>query len=290
MKDDLQEMMRQTHNGLDTLPEALRNFVELRFGISGRPRHSVRRLASVLGVKPARVRAAEVHVLAALRHPTRKIFEALGLEALRVNRDPAPAIADAIESVEQLTPELIAHLQTRNDDLRKIPWMVFEHLVAECLGQQGFRDVRLVGRDPRTSADLYATWVVGPIGSPIRFFIEVKRWRERVGITVINEVVGAMFTERERFGWHVAMIVAVGGFARFEKYSHLELSLRGVELKQKSDLLSWLRGYRPNANGLWLPAPLEKMPEPGLGELSHDESSGSHQRRAGRAARSVVRR
>lgn len=250
---------QQTKEILARFPEELRVFVELRFGIQGRPKHSHAELARVLGLPVKRVREAEAHALRGMTYGGAESID-LGLSALRVNRSPSPAIADAIEKIDRLTPELIAHLRERQDDLRKVRWGVFEHLVGEFLAEQGFRDVRLVGRDPSTSADLYSTLVVDSAGVTVRFFIEVKRWRERVGITVINEVLGAMITERERHGWHAGMIVAIGGFADLRNYSRMQLDLRGVQLKERSDLLRWLSHYRPNANGLWLPNPKRKMP------------------------------
>ena len=50
---------------------------------------------------------------------------------------------------------------------------------------------------------------------------------ERKGIEVINEVLGAYIGERERFGWNAALIVTVGGFKDFEKWSREELKFKG---------------------------------------------------------------
>jgi Restriction endonuclease len=97
-------------------------------------------------------------------------------------------------------------------------------------------------------------------GMVLRIFIEVKRWKDRVGINMINEVLGAMFTERERLGWHAGIIVSTGGFIRNGRFSTPELSLKGLELRAKEDLLLWLDNYRPNKNGLWLPAPERTLP------------------------------
>jgi hypothetical protein len=184
----------------------------------------------------------------------------LGLRALRVPLPQTQALSDVIESIRNLTPDLVQHLRSHKDDLRKIRWDVLEHLVGECLAQQGFRDVRLVGRDPRNSADIYATWIIDSTGMVFRLFVEVKRWKERVGITVINEVLGAIFAERQRFGWHAGMIVSIGGFSDSERMAASYLSLKGVELKAREYLLRWLENYRPNKNGLWLPAPEKVLP------------------------------
>jgi hypothetical protein len=128
-------------------------------------------------------------------------------------------------------------------------------LIAEFLAADGFQDVRLVGRNPRTSADIFAAQFIRGANIPYRLFIEVKRWRQTIGISVINEVLGAFVGERERFGWSAAMIVTVGGFCDFEKWSREELELKGLFLKKRDDLLRYLNGYKQNANGLWLAHP-----------------------------------
>jgi hypothetical protein len=164
-------------------------------------------------------------------------------------------LTEAIEKIKQLTPELIAHLRNHEDDLIKVNPRVFEHLIAEFFASWGFDDVRLVGTNPRTSADIYVVKTVNPLGIEFRYFIEVKRWKDKVGIEVINQVLGAMIGEKEQFGWHAAMIVSVGGFAEFEKWDRQQLKLKGIELKDKQDLLKWLQDYKESSSGLWLPDP-----------------------------------
>ena len=132
-------------------------------------------------------------------------------------------------------------------------------MIAEFLASWGFEEVHLVGRNPRTSADIFAVHTVNPIGTKFRYFIEVKRWKHKVGVQVIDQVYGAMLNERPIFGWHAAMIVSLVGFKDFEKYTRESLVLKGVELKDSNDLLRWLRGYRPNGNGLWLPDPRKQL-------------------------------
>jgi hypothetical protein len=58
-----------------------------------------------------------------------------------------------------------------------------------------------------------------------------------------------------QYGWHAAMIVSVVGFKDFEKYTREELAKRGILLRERSDLLRWLKDYKPNKDGLWLPSP-----------------------------------
>lgn len=160
-----------------------------------------------------------------------------------------------IEKIKRLTPELIAHLRRHDEDLLKVQPRVFEHLVAEFFASWGFKDVRLVGTNPRSSADIYVAQVVNPLGIEHRYFIEVKRWKHKVGIEVINQVLGAMIGEKEQFGWHAAMIVTVAGFTEFEKWNKEQLKLKGIELKDRDDLLRWLKEYKESESGLWLPEP-----------------------------------
>jgi hypothetical protein len=91
------------------------------------------------------------------------------------------------------------------------------------------------------------------LGERVRYFVEVKRWKHRIGIEIINQVLGAMVDERPRFGWHAAMIVTVVGAKDLRKYTLEELRLKGVWIKDQSDLNRWLDGYKPASSGLWLP-------------------------------------
>jgi DNA-directed RNA polymerase specialized sigma24 family protein len=171
------------------------------------------------------------------------------------NKITSLELIQVIETVKKLTPGLIAHLQSHESDLERLRWDVFEHLVAEFLASGGFHDVRLVGRNPQTSADIFAAHFIDFIGMKVRYFIEVKRWKKKVGVNIIDQVYGAMVNEREKFGWHAAMIVSLVGYKDFEKYDRQSLALKGIVLKDRDDLLMWLRGYKRNSNGLWLPEP-----------------------------------
>jgi predicted Mrr-cat superfamily restriction endonuclease len=173
---------------------------------------------------------------------------------------PVASIRYVVEEVAALSTELIQHLQGRHDDLARLDWEVFEHLVAELLAAKGFRDVRLVGRDYRTSADIFAVFTPEGFDIDLRFFVEVKHGMQKVGIEVINTVLGALFTERPQVGWHAGMVVSYGGFKSMMRYTPLQLKLMGLELRSRDDLLRWLSDYRPNRQGLWLPDPIRTLP------------------------------
>jgi hypothetical protein len=201
-------------------------------------------------------------ILAAYRRLLAAVFDDQAVKPKIVEYRPAIGLAGVVEKVTQLTPELIEHLRTHEQDIQTIPWDVFEHLVAEFLCARGYEDVRLVGRDPTTSADVYAAHSKDPLGTQMRFFVEIKRTIKAFGIQLINEVLGAVLSERPSHGWHAAIIVSTGGFKNLRKFSKHELSYRGLELKDREDLLYWLHDYRPNKNGLWLPHPLRQVPPP----------------------------
>jgi hypothetical protein len=164
----------------------------------------------------------------------------------------------------KLTPHLIAHLKNCPSDLHKIPPQVFEHLIAEFYASWGFEDVRLVGTDPHTAADVFALSKKDPSGVSVRHFIEVKRWKDRVGVEVVNGVHGAFLRERIKHGWHLGMVVSLGGFKDFKSTSQMELKRLGIELRNGNQVLEWLKEYEPNHEGLWLPNPLRTMPKEDL--------------------------
>ena len=80
-----------------------------------------------------------------------------------------------------------------------------------------------------------------------------------MGIEVIDRVHGAVLNERERHGWHVGMIVSLSGFRNFEKITRQQLVHKGLELKDRNNVIEWLMSYKPNRSGLWLPNPLRRM-------------------------------
>lgn len=178
-----------------------------------------------------------------------------------VRKGPSDSqLVQVADLLAKLTPDLMMHLQSNFALLDRVPWVVFEHLIGECFASMGFEDVRLVGRCKDTSADIYAVRGCPAIGVTTRFFVEVKHTRDRVGIEVINQVHGALVTERPRYGWHAAVLVSLGGFKRTHTLNRRELSLLGVELKDREDLIDWLGSYKLNHGGLWLPEPARSMP------------------------------
>ena len=157
-----------------------------------------------------------------------------------------------LATIERVTPELLAHLKECNDDLEMIPPPVVEQLVAELLAGNGWHHVEVVARNAETSADILAVRR-DALGIETTYFVEVKRWKDKVGIEVINQVVGAMELEQTRFGWNMGLVVTVAGAKRFRKITPEELRLKHVHVREKRHIVSLLGTYRPTPSGLWLP-------------------------------------
>jgi len=226
---------------LSTLTRRQEKLVRLRFGLGDGVPRSQEVVAAIF--KTSRTTVARIE---------REAFERLkaiesGLFARRIQ------IRHAVETADALTPDLMSHLKSHHDDLDKIPWDVAEELVAEWLASTDFEDVTLVGRDKTTAADVFAVSHTSQVGIPIKLFVEVKWQKDKVGIEVIDRVLGAIVREQPKIGWTCGMIVSLGGYTNFKGESHESLALRGLQLRQKEDLLRWLEDYHQAPNGLWLP-------------------------------------
>lgn len=255
-----------TESMLSTLTPRDKEIIKMRFGLnkSGQER-SPKEVGAHFNLTPRRIRQIEAKALSKLRHPSRskrlrEFFESTNQPD--ESEDQSIGLREVIETVKALTPELIIYLQSHETDLEKMDALVFEHLVAEFLKQRGFTDVRLVGKDFNTSADIYAVERPNSLGISTKYFVEVKRHKKKVGIGVINTVFGAMGLEKPRHGWGQGLIISVVGFRKLRNYSRNQLILMGIHLKDESDLQTWLKEYRP-ANGglLHLPNPLRKLPK-----------------------------
>lgn len=161
-----------------------------------------------------------------------------------------------IIDVRALTPELIRHLQQHHAKLDDLTWDVYEQLIAEFFASWGYA-VSLVGRSASTSADIIAIRPPDSSGIAVKCFIEVKKWKHKVGITTINEVLGAILSERVAQGFHVGIIVSSSGFQEIRKIGKDSLAYLGLELRDGEDVRQWLKTYSPSPTGLWLPADRE---------------------------------
>ena len=256
------ESLREaTREVLDTLSQAESKVLRLRFGLGTAAPASPKEIADLLKIPVEVVESIEQKALRKLRHPVQSTVLRSFLEAPPEFVEPTLAeVRSVIEQVRELTPDLIFHLRRNASDIACVHWEVFEHLVAELLASIGFEEVALVGRNKSTSADIFAAWKVGPLGSKIRYFVEVKHTKDKLGVEVVDHVYGAMVAERPKLGWHAALIVSIHGLRDLKKYSHDNLVNRGIELKDKNDLIRWLGDYEPNGGGLWVPKQQRDIP------------------------------
>lgn len=241
---------------LATLSPREEKVVKMRFGLgSSKNLHSYKEISQFFGTSPKDIYRIEAKALRKLQHPIRSkvLSDYLKNTSDQLKSEAANTeLTDVIETIKKLTPSLIVHLKKNSADLQKLYWKVFENLVAEFLLSQGFSQVHLVGQNPTTSADIFAVYSINSTGIEQRFFVEVKRWKDTLGIEEIQRVAGAMYLEKDIWGWSAAMIVAVGGYKDFNKISQHELKMKGILLKNKADVENWLKDYEFDKSGLYL--------------------------------------
>jgi len=239
--------MEDVETVLETLTYREREIFKLRTGISDGYCYTVQEVGHIFKVSASRI--SQIHKLARA-----KFLDRISSFLPESHIDPL-VVRSVLEHATTLTPFLIKHLQRSHDDLRDLPWHVFEHLVAEFFASWDYEDVRLVGRSGKTAADVFAMQKVQPDGTEVRVFVETKRWKDRVGVEVIDRVYGAFLGEKTTFGWHMAMVVTLSGFTEMKKYTPDQLRMMGISLKDGDDIRQWLKDYRFNESGLWLPDP-----------------------------------
>lgn len=249
-KKNLYESARKILNELNPLESQI---LKLSMGFNSNLVDQDDEIASILGIPVQFVEEYRGRALRKLRHPTRTdAFNALTKHKPLNDKNVDIIIPKAVDEIGKLTPELLEHLRTKSDDITKLKPDVFEHLVAELLASRDFKNVQLVGKNNSTSADIFASKFIDDIGEH-RYFIEVKRWKDKIGVEVIDRVYGARISERDKYGWTAAMVVSIVGFKEFRKYSKEDIQNRGIYLKNRDDLLKWLSEYKENKNGLFVP-------------------------------------
>ena len=154
---------------------------------------------------------------------------------------------ELISAVKTVNEEYVIWLKTHPDDLGEVAWQAFERLTAEILSSHGF-EVRLTGRARGTSADVLAVENTED-GRRIRHMVECKRYKDKIGIGIVHQVIGA----KEVRGIEHAMLVTTSSFTRDvikQKPRLVELKL---DLKDGNDVVNWLKEYEfHEALGLWL--------------------------------------
>lgn len=106
-------------------------------------------------------------------------------------------------------------------DWSALTWRAFERLVVRLLISQGFDDARLVGQTHDRGAD-----VIGHLNGR-RWLVQVKHWRQNVGVAVMDRTLEAMRTYRA----DVPVIVALNGFDAKAREHQRTLQLEGIPIQ-----------------------------------------------------------
>lgn len=106
-------------------------------------------------------------------------------------------------------------------ELRTLSWQAYERAVVRVLRAGGFEGVRLVGQTRDKGADILAH------RNGRRWLIQVKHWRSKVGLKVVDETVAAL----RHYSADVPVLVASSGFERAVLNSQVTLQREGIPLQ-----------------------------------------------------------
>ena len=105
--------------------------------------------------------------------------------------------------------------------LERLSWQAFERLICRLLLVRGFDDVRLIGQSHDRGADVLAH------RGGRRWLVQVKHWRNRAGVAVVDRTLDAMRTYRA----DVPVIAALGGFDDAVRKYQVDKQLEGISLQ-----------------------------------------------------------
>ncbi|MBU1357019.1 MAG: restriction endonuclease [Candidatus Edwardsbacteria bacterium] len=254
------ELRNEIEKVLSTLSKREESIIRLRFGLNDGVPRTLAEVGIIFNVSASTVRNNEIKALNKLRllsyrldkfdniltNPeTKELSNKLDEETEKL------FTSDILASIKEITPELIKYLKYNVNSISNMNPETFEKLIAELLSSLGFI-TKHVGRSYETSADICAIYNIKQTNLPDRCYVEVKRWKDKIGIGVIQTVLGAMVLEREKWGWTGGMIVTVKGMKNIKKIKRSELEYKNIYIKEKEDIYEWLKGYKKCENGLLL--------------------------------------
>jgi len=100
-------------------------------------------------------------------------------------------------------------------------WQSFERNVCRLLAFEGYSGMRIVGQSGDRGADIIASKYNK------RWLFQVKNWKAKVGIGVIDETLRAL----QEYNAHIPVIVSINGFDTEAKKYHHTLLARGIPLQ-----------------------------------------------------------
>ncbi|MFD1775423.1 DEAD/DEAH box helicase family protein [Paenibacillus rhizophilus] len=105
--------------------------------------------------------------------------------------------------------------------LRSGSWQAFERVVSRLLAHEGYQGIRLVGQSGDRGADVLAH------RAGKRWLFQMKHWRNRVGMEVVDQTLESLRIYRAQ----VPVIVALNGFEAKVKEQQQVLMSRGIPLQ-----------------------------------------------------------
>ncbi len=153
---------------------------------------------------------------------------------------------ELISAVRTVNEEFMIWIKTHSESLPNIAWEALERMTGEILASHGMQ-VTLTGRSRGANGDILAIDTTS--GRPTKYLVECKRYGNKIGVEIVNSVIGAkIFQDIER-----AMLVTTSTFTRDVVKSKPRLAELKVELRDGNDIVSWLREYDVHEDlGLWL--------------------------------------
>lgn len=134
-----------------------------------------------------------------------------------------------------------------DQSLANITWQAFERNICRLLIIEGYEGVRLVGQSNDHGGDIIAS------KNGKRWLFQVKRWKIKLGVAVLDETVKALTVYRA----HIPVVVALNGFDAMAREHQMTLLSRGIpmQLWDKAEILK--RASRIGANQSFAKVPRE---------------------------------
>jgi restriction endonuclease Mrr len=166
-----------------------------------------------------------------------------------------PLSQSEIETLRTLTSELMLFLQVEPEAMKRMHWSAFQELVWEKFACDGYH-VTDVSRIKNSGGDLVA--VQQEDGKQVRHLIECKRYKDKIGMAIFNQVIGAADNAETQ---HVFLVTS-SDFTASVRAAAQERELLSaqsdrqaqfknimVDLVNGKRLVEWLREYKVRVDG-----------------------------------------
>ena len=145
---------------------------------------------------------------------------------------------DEVQLIEVVThaKAVIQDIYKNHNLLDTLNSRLFEEIVAELLDHKGF-EVNLTKRTRDGGYDILALSTVG--GFPIKFLVECKRWKDKVGIEIIRSFCDVIEEENANKG----IIVTTSYFSKDVKENQEQKRGHILDLRNRNDVIQWVSDY-----------------------------------------------